>query len=217
MGSVLLHSAAAAVFGSPPQVLVSTLGSPPPMASWSLFRDSYSATQCQTPLWSLQSWKIPLLLKLHLPQWPLLSFSGAKLSLLSMNPSILQLSWQSNGYYLEDSCTPPSSAISMRWGAALAHSGPHVCTGPSTDPCRLHGCCFSLCEPLWTLLSWFCGLCSSNVLYPSGCNSPSFLFLPELWLWVSASAPSVAGWSLSGDDWARHWSQYSRVSFGSIH
>lgn len=33
----------------------------------------------------------------------------------------------------------------------------HICRGPGTDPCRRHGCQFSLCETLRALFSWFHG------------------------------------------------------------
>lgn len=67
------------------------------------------------------------------------------------------------------------------------HQKPHAkeswqaCRGPDTDPHRLHGCCSSLCEALWALFSWFCGLCSAGVLVPSvsyNLSSPSSVRFP---------------------------------------
>lgn len=34
-----------------------------------------------------------------------------------------------------------------------------ICTGPSSDPCGLHDCHFSLYEPVWALLRSFVGCC----------------------------------------------------------
>lgn len=42
----------------------------------------------------------------------------------------------------------------------------HICRGPRSDSYRLQDCCFSLCEPLWAMLSWFCGRCSHSVPTP---------------------------------------------------
>ena len=42
----------------------------------------------------------------------------------------------------------------------------HMCLYPTI--CRFRDCCFSLCEPLWTLLRWICWLYSPGVLEYSG-------------------------------------------------
>lgn len=41
----------------------------------------------------------------------------------------------------------------------------HVCRGPMSVPCMLHGWWFRFCELLWNHISWFCGI-SSDVLDP---------------------------------------------------
>ena len=38
---------------------------------------------------------------------------------------------------------------------------------------RLHDCCFSLCEPLWVVHSWFCRSCPPVIIELSGSYSPS--------------------------------------------
>lgn len=54
-------------------------------------------------------------------------------------------------------------------------------------------CCFSLCEFLWTLVSWFYELCSCGVLGPSASFLPTLLqdspSPSNVWLWFSASVP----------------------------
>lgn len=53
------------------------------------------------------------------------------------------------------------------------------------DPYRTCDCWFSLREPLWSLVSWFCGLSSHCVLEPSGsynASSPSSVGFHKLCL-----------------------------------
>lgn len=45
--------------------------------------------------------------------------------------------------------------------------------GPSTAPCRLGDCRFSLCEHPWALLSWFPGANSASVFDSSGSHNSS--------------------------------------------
>lgn len=68
-------------------------------------------------------------------------------------------------------------------------------------------CDFSLCEPLESLVSWFCGLFSWKVLNPSSSfnlSSPSSAGFPKLCLvfvcWSLPLSPSVAAWTLSNND-----------------
>jgi hypothetical protein len=44
----------------------------------------------------------------------------------------------------------------------------HICRWANSDPYRLPYCQFSLCKPLWVLLSWFLGLFPCGVLDTSG-------------------------------------------------
>lgn len=46
---------------------------------------------------------------------------------------------------------------------------------PRSDPYGLPDCRFSLCEPLKTLVSWFCGLFSCGMLDASGSYNPPLL------------------------------------------
>jgi hypothetical protein len=64
----------------------------------------------------------------------------------------------------------------------------HLIREPATYPCRLQGCCFSLCEPIWALHTWFGGSSTVISCYPL---SPltSTIFLPPI-LW---SHPSLRG------------------------
>lgn len=50
-----------------------------------------------------------------------------------------------------------------------------ICRGPSSDPYRVYACPFSHCELQWTLLSWFCRLCSPGVLEPPGSSYNPFI------------------------------------------
>lgn len=71
-------------------------------------------------------------------------------------------------------------------------------------PFRLHGSCFSLCEPGSLLFSWCCGLCFHGVLHPSGSyspSSPSFSRFPKLCQMSDCRSlyllPSIVGRNLS--------------------
>lgn len=44
----------------------------------------------------------------------------------------------------------------------------YIDSGAGADLLRPCACCFSLCEFIWTLLSWFRGPCSPGVLHPCG-------------------------------------------------
>lgn len=46
----------------------------------------------------------------------------------------------------------------------------HLCEWPRSEPYRISVCWFRFYESLWTLLSWFCGLCSPGGLCPSHNN-----------------------------------------------
>lgn len=62
---------------------------------------------------------------------------------------------------------------------------------PSSDPHRLPECQFSLCEPIWALVSWFCEPISCGVLWPLWLLQFFLLFYripwapPNVQLWVS--------------------------------
>lgn len=93
----------------------------------------------------------------------------------------------------------PSSTV--RSPTPQTKQSQHVCSGsPITDAYRLSDCLFSLCEPLWTLCSWFTGLCSPGILSNFGSHNPSSCLLCcsfklhlMLGLWVSPS-PFISCW-----------------------
>lgn len=99
-----------------------------------------------------------------------------------------------------------------------------ICRRPRSVPCRLPHYWFSLCEPLWIKLSWFyifscVSLDSSGSYSPS--PTPSFSSgFPELYLKFGCGFLylflSIAVWWLSDDNYARHQSQYSRISLAII-
>lgn len=82
-----------------------------------------------------------------------------------------------------------------------------VCVGP-TESYRVYVCHFILCEPQWTLVSWFCGECSPAVLHSSGSYNPSVhssSWYPKLHIMLGDGSPdllpSIAEWSLCGNNW----------------
>lgn len=86
----------------------------------------------------------------------------------------------------------------------------YVFIGPDADPRRLHDYHSILCELLWALLSWLCGIYSPDVLNPSdfySSFSPSFVEFSMLCLMFgyerSYLLQLVAEGSLFGDDWVK--------------
>jgi hypothetical protein len=80
----------------------------------------------------------------------------------------------------------------------------HMYRGPRSVPCLLF-CCFSLFEPLWAYVSWFCRF-SCGILGLTGFFNPLPQYAPKLclinvWLWVSVSV-SISCF-LSEDSYAR--------------
>lgn len=65
----------------------------------------------------------------------------------------------------------------------------------SLDPCRLCDFQFSLCLPLWSQHSWFCGF-SCEVLDPSECYNPCSLPAPFPFYKILWALPNVWLWSL---------------------
>lgn len=85
----------------------------------------------------------------------------------------------------------------------------HMCIGPRSVPWMLPGWQFSLCETLCGQVIWFCR-CSYGVLNPPGSKNPSYPSssgVKSLYLIIAYGSlclfPSVAGWNLSDDGYAR--------------
>lgn len=82
-----------------------------------------------------------------------------------------------------------------------------VCVGP-IESYRVYVCHFILCEPQWTLVSWFCGECSPVVLHSSGSYNPSVhssSWYPKRHIMLGDGSPdlfpSIEEWSLCGNNW----------------
>lgn len=63
----------------------------------------------------------------------------------------------------------------------------HICKGSSSDPCRLSECWFSLCELLWSQVSWFYGFLVLSLfpVSPSPSLHQDSWALDKVWLWFS--------------------------------
>ena len=97
-----------------------------------------------------------------------------------------------------ESETTPAAALGVPhkdWAAQLLH----VCTGFRSVLCMLSGWQFSLCGPLMAQVSWFWRF-SCGVLDLSGSFNPSF---PSSSCGSLHQFPSVAGWNLSDETYAR--------------